>query len=160
MAPANPPITFPSGPSRRTFLALGFMIVLPIDTWPSPAMTVSPPFLTPRIVVPCQLSMPAPMIADAMWEAGQPRTSIASCPGMGHHRQRGANVTQNSCNFMAMMRAAHLLLLAGAACASPAFAKDNPDKPQPSLTIEPIVARGLLAPAEPLTITRTPRLSI
>jgi hypothetical protein len=61
---------------------------------------------------------------------------------------------------MAMMRATHLLLLAGAACASPAFAKDNPDKRQPSLTIEPIVARGLLAPAEPLTTIRAPRLSV
>jgi hypothetical protein len=41
---------------RRTFFAFGFITVLPIDTWPSPAMTVLPPLRTPRIVVPCQLS--------------------------------------------------------------------------------------------------------
>src|SRR5947209_2974389 len=56
VAPANPPMTFPSAPMRRTFLAFGFMTVLPIETCPSPAMTVLPPFFTPRIVVPCQLS--------------------------------------------------------------------------------------------------------
>jgi hypothetical protein len=50
-APANPPTTLPS-PSRRTFLALGLMTVLPRLTWPSPAMTVLPPFFTPRMVVP------------------------------------------------------------------------------------------------------------
>src|SRR4051812_5794606 len=49
-------MTLPSSPMRRTFLALGFITVLPIDTCPSPAMTVLPPFFTPRIVVPCQLS--------------------------------------------------------------------------------------------------------
>ena len=38
----------PSSPMRRTFFALGFITVLPIDTWPSPAMTVLPPFLTPE----------------------------------------------------------------------------------------------------------------
>src|SRR5947209_6542387 len=56
VAPAKPPITSPLSPMRRTFFALGFITVLPIDTWPSPAMTVLPPFLTPRIVVPCQFS--------------------------------------------------------------------------------------------------------
>src|SRR6476660_3815284 len=56
VAPAKPPITSPFSPMRRTFLALGFIPVLPIDTWPSPAMTVLPPLRTPRIVVPCQLS--------------------------------------------------------------------------------------------------------
>src|SRR5437868_9185711 len=56
VAPANPPMTFPSAPIRRTFLAFGFITVLPIETCPSPAMTVLPPFFTPRIVVPCQLS--------------------------------------------------------------------------------------------------------
>src|SRR5206468_8947943 len=56
VAPAKPPITSPFSPIRRTFFALGFITVLPIDTWPSPAITVLPPFLTPRIVVPCQLS--------------------------------------------------------------------------------------------------------
>ena len=35
-------------PMRRTFFALGFITVLPIDTWPSPAMTVLPPFFTPE----------------------------------------------------------------------------------------------------------------
>src|SRR6478609_2525958 len=56
VAPANPPMTSPFSPMRRTFFALGFITVLPIDTWPSPAMTVFPPLRTPRIVVPCQLS--------------------------------------------------------------------------------------------------------
>src|SRR5436190_6261765 len=56
VAPAKPPITSPFSPMRRTFFALGFITVLPIDTWPSPAMTVLPPLRTPRIVVPCQLS--------------------------------------------------------------------------------------------------------
>src|SRR5215203_6893936 len=56
VAPANPPMTLPSSPIRRTLRALGLMTVLPRLTWPSPAMTVLPPFFTPRIVVPCQLS--------------------------------------------------------------------------------------------------------
>ena len=56
--------------------------------------------------------------------------------------------------------AAHLLLLAGATCAASAFARDKPNKPQPRLELQPIIAANLLAPAEPLTINRTPRLGI
>src|ERR1700733_13387567 len=46
-------MTFPPSPSRRTFLALAFITVCPIVTWPSPAMTTSPFLRTERIVVPC-----------------------------------------------------------------------------------------------------------
>src|SRR5688572_26427323 len=63
------------------------------------------------------------------------------------------------CSFMNRV-AAHLLLLAGATCAAPSFAKDKPDKPRPRLELQPIIAANLLAPAEPLTIPRTPRLSV
>ena len=55
--------------------------------------------------------------------------------------------------------AAHLLLLAGATCAAPSFARDKANKPQPRLELQPIIAANLLAPAEPLIITRSPRLS-
>src|ERR1700733_10655845 len=46
-------MTFPPSPSRRTFLALAFITVWPIVTWPSPATTTSPFLRTDRIVVPC-----------------------------------------------------------------------------------------------------------
>ena len=61
---------------------------------------------------------------------------------------------------MATTRAVHLLLIAGATCAAPAFAKDESNDPQPRFELQPIIASNLLAPAEPLTITRTPRLGI
>lgn len=50
-----------------------------------------------------------------------------------------------------------LLAIAGTACAAPTFARDKPDKPR--LTIEPIIARDLLAPAEPASTLRSPRLN-
>lgn len=61
---------------------------------------------------------------------------------------------------MARSLAAHLLLWTGVTCAAPAFAKDKSTNPEPRLELQPIVASNLLAPAEPLTITRTPRLSL
>ncbi len=61
---------------------------------------------------------------------------------------------------MARTIAPHLLLLAGAACAAPAFAKDKSNAPQPRFELQPIIAANLLAPAEPLTVTRTPRLDL
>src|SRR3546814_12239300 len=42
----------------RTFFALGFMTVWPMDTWPSPATTTLPFFRTDRMVVPCQTGRP------------------------------------------------------------------------------------------------------
>ena len=59
-----------------------------------------------------------------------------------------------------MNRVVQFLLLAGATCAAPAFARDQPNTPKPRLDLQPIIASNLLAPAEPLTITRTPRLSV
>src|SRR5262245_42364458 len=41
-------------PSLRTFLALAFTTVCPMETWPSPPTATSPPLRTVRIVVPCQ----------------------------------------------------------------------------------------------------------
>ncbi len=63
---------------------------------------------------------------------------------------------------MARTIAAHLLLLTitGAAGASPAIARDNGQQPLPRLAIEPIIARGLLAQAEPQSLIRAPRLSL
>ncbi len=52
MAPAKPAITLPS-PIRRTLRAFGFITVLPMETWPSPAITVLPFAFTPMMVVPC-----------------------------------------------------------------------------------------------------------
>jgi hypothetical protein len=69
VAPAKPPMTLPSAPIRRTFFALGFITVLPIETCPSPAMTVLLPRLTPRIVVPCHCSM------AVMWERASGRAT-------------------------------------------------------------------------------------
>ena len=57
-APANPATTLPSLPIRRTLRAFGFITVLPIETWPSPAITVEPFFLTPTMVVPCHWTSP------------------------------------------------------------------------------------------------------
>ena len=59
---------------------------------------------------------------------------------------------------MARSVAAHLLFLAGATCAAPAFAKDKSNDPQPRLELQPIIASNLLAPAEPPTMNRAPRL--
>lgn len=61
---------------------------------------------------------------------------------------------------MATTRAVHLLLIAGATCAAPAFAKDKSNDPQPRFELQPITAANLLAPAEPLTLVRPPRLSV
>lgn len=63
---------------------------------------------------------------------------------------------------MARTLATHLLLLTitGAAGASPAIARDKGQQPLPRLAIEPIIARGLLAPAEPQNLIRAPRLSL
>ena len=47
-----------TSPSRRTLRALGFITVLPIETWPSPAITVRVAVLTPMMVVPCHWIMP------------------------------------------------------------------------------------------------------
>src|SRR5690606_2637688 len=58
VAPAKPAITFPPAPIRRTLRALGFITVLPMETWPSPAITVLPLFLTPMMVVPCHRTVP------------------------------------------------------------------------------------------------------
>src|SRR5471030_2157552 len=53
VAPAKPATTRP--PARvRTFLALPLTMVWPMETWPSPAITVDPPLRTARMVVPCQ----------------------------------------------------------------------------------------------------------
>src|SRR5690606_5380447 len=51
--PAKPPITLPSA-SRRTFLAVCFITVWPMETWPSPATTTLLPLRTETMVVPCQ----------------------------------------------------------------------------------------------------------
>lgn len=61
---------------------------------------------------------------------------------------------------MARSVAAHLLLLTSVTCAAPAFAKDQSRNPQPRFELQPIIASSLLAPAEPLIIARTPRLSL
>jgi len=53
-----------------------------------------------------------------------------------------------------------LLAIAGAASATPGFAKDNSGKLQPKFELQPIIARDLLAPAEPLATKRAPRLSL
>src|SRR5688500_7979943 len=71
VAPAKPAMTLPSAPRRRTLRALGFITVLPIETWPSPAMTVLPPLLTPMMVVPCHCIRP--------WRAS--RSSMAADMG-------------------------------------------------------------------------------
>jgi hypothetical protein len=57
---------------------------------------------------------------------------------------------------------AHLLLLAitGFACAAPGLAKDRPNKPMPSLTIEPIIAHNLLAPADTQAMHISQRLRL
>jgi hypothetical protein len=59
---------------------------------------------------------------------------------------------------MVRMVSTHVLLIgvAGAVCASPAFAKG----PKPSFTIEPIIARNLLAPADLPRNAWAPRLSM
>ena len=49
--PANPAITFPEA-KVLTFLALLFIMVLPILTWPSPAIATFPLRRTEIIVVP------------------------------------------------------------------------------------------------------------
>src|SRR3546814_9592779 len=46
-------MTLPSW-RRRTFRALGFITVCPIDTWPSPMMTTLSSLRAERMVVPCQ----------------------------------------------------------------------------------------------------------
>jgi hypothetical protein len=62
VVPAKPAMTSPE-PSRRTFFAFDLTMVWPIDTWPSPATTTSPPLRSARIVVPChRLSSEAPRI--------------------------------------------------------------------------------------------------
>ena len=63
---------------------------------------------------------------------------------------------------MARTIAAHLLLLTitGTSGAWPAFAQDKIQQPATRLAIEPIIARDLLAPAEPPDIIRAPRLSL
>src|SRR2546429_453405 len=50
---AKPAISRPAA-SRRTFFALPVTAVWPMETWPSPAMTVEPPLRTARMVVACQ----------------------------------------------------------------------------------------------------------
>ena len=66
---------------RRTLRALGFITVLPIETWPSPAMTVLPPFFTPMMVVPCHWMRPwlAPLLSMAA-DMGTPRTPSSERP--------------------------------------------------------------------------------
>src|SRR5271168_4096539 len=56
VAPAKPASTRPSA-SRRTLRAALLTMVWPMETWPSPAMTVEPPLRTARMVVPCQLGI-------------------------------------------------------------------------------------------------------
>src|SRR3546814_7274292 len=46
-------MTLPSW-RRRTFRALGFITVCPIDTWPSPMMTTLSSLRAEGMVVPCQ----------------------------------------------------------------------------------------------------------
>jgi len=53
-----------------------------------------------------------------------------------------------------------LLAIAGAASAAPGLAKDKSSKLQPKLELRPIIASNLLAPAEPQTGPRSPRLSL
>src|SRR5579859_7796535 len=72
VAPAKPPITLPS-PSLRTLRALGFITVLPMETWPSPTITTLPSRRTERIVVPCQpilsslIPVPHLMLRQRIW---------------------------------------------------------------------------------------------
>ena len=58
VAPAKPATTFSPSPIRRTLRALGFITVLPMETCPSPAMTVAPPRFTPIMVVECHWVSP------------------------------------------------------------------------------------------------------
>ena len=58
VAPAKPAITLPPSPILRTLRALGFITVLPMETCPSPAITVFLPRFTPMMVVPCHWVRP------------------------------------------------------------------------------------------------------
>ncbi len=53
MAPAKPARTLPFA-RVRTLRAAPLTMVGPMETWPSPAMTVRPFLRTARMVVPCQ----------------------------------------------------------------------------------------------------------
>src|SRR5688572_4535036 len=98
VAPANPAITCPSSPRRRTFFALGFITVLPIETWPSPAMTVLPPFFTPMMVVPCHWMRPWLACRSSMpriWASGRSASILRRAQGSSAapaSRGTGANL--------------------------------------------------------------------
>ena len=84
-------------------------------------------------------------MADGM---GLPhRDASASCPIPGLRRRLEQNAPETVDPFMNRGRFAGWAMgaLGAASCCSPALAKDDPG---PSLSLDPIVARSLLAPVE------------
>jgi hypothetical protein len=69
VAPANPVTMSPFSPSRRTFRALPFITVSPIDTCPSPTIARRDPLRTARMVVECQMG-------PVVWGEVMPRVSV------------------------------------------------------------------------------------
>jgi hypothetical protein len=123
---------------RRTLRALGFITVLPIETWPSPAMTVRPPFLTPMMVVPCHWIRP--------W--------LAACSFMRRIYAQACAVQPRACIIRSRFRAA-------AGPPAPCRRADRADVAEQVLDERAVAAqrRGLVPVGASLATCSMPRFS-